>query len=108
MKNKKEKKPRRVLKNLTPLQKKKLNYMDRAEEKGYAFELSTEEFESFIGKQCTYCNELSTGIDRIDSSVGYVMNNCQPCCGICNMMKMRLSHEMFLFKIKTIYEKMNL
>lgn len=44
------------------------------------------------------------GIDRIDSSVGYVISNCVPCCWACNTMKMDHSVNDFFSKIKQIHE----
>lgn len=60
--------------------------------------------------QCTRCNGdyIYNGIDRIDSSKGYILENCVPCCGMCNKMKMDLSQEEFLMKIKEIYENREL
>jgi hypothetical protein len=56
--------------------------------------LTYEEFVSFIGLPCVYCeNKLGTlvqsgiGLDRIDSDKGYCIGNVSPCCGICNMIK---------------------
>jgi hypothetical protein len=39
-------------------------------------------------------------VDRIDSSIGYSVDNCVSCCTICNMMKNILSVEDFLKHIK--------
>ena len=42
---------------------------------------------------CAYCGIETidavkrNGIDRLDSSVGYILDNCVPCCHMCNMMK---------------------
>jgi hypothetical protein len=48
------------------------------------------------------------GVDRLDSSIGYVEGNCLPCCGMCNIMKSDHSKEVFLDKVKQIYEKQRL
>ena len=50
-------------------------------------------------------NITYSGIDRIDSKEGYNINNCVPCCKICNMMKNNLSIDMFLSKIKQIHNR---
>jgi hypothetical protein len=39
------------------------------------------------------------GIDRINSSLGYTIDNCVPCCTRCNRMKMVLLEEDFIFHI---------
>jgi len=44
------------------------------------------------------------GIDRIDSSVGYTIENCVPCCSMCNLMKLDYSPEQFLNQVKKIAE----
>ena len=42
-------------------------------------------------KPCHYCGDVVVhsggGVDRIDSSVGYVEGNVVPCCPTCNVMK---------------------
>ena len=42
------------------------------------------------------------GIDRKDSSIGYVSDNVVPCCEHCNMMKASLSINEFLSHIDRI------
>lgn len=42
------------------------------------------------------------GIDRIDSSIGYVVGNVQTACWTCNRMKGNMSHEDFLTHIRKI------
>ena len=43
------------------------------------------------------------GIDRIDSSKGYVKGNVVPCCGRCNEAKMAISHKEFLSWVEQVY-----
>lgn len=45
------------------------------------------------------------GVDRIDSSKGYEIDNCVPCCGECNTMKMDYSQDDMFHKVKLIYER---
>lgn len=45
------------------------------------------------------------GIDRTDNSTGYILENCIPCCDICNYMKNDLSKDKFIYKISKIYKK---
>ena len=47
--------------------------------------------------------ELVNGIDRLDSSKGYTINNCVPCCSKCNLMKSNFKKEDFLQHISKIY-----
>jgi len=80
--------------------------------------LSLEEFCNIINKNCYYCNSIPTikkyldinneinanGIDRLDSSKDYILENCVPCCKQCNISKSTLSEKEFLNQIKKIYE----
>jgi hypothetical protein len=79
-------------------------YLKRANRKGFAFELTVEEFNRMKELNCEYCGEQANGIDRISSSEGYVHGNMVPCCSMCNMMKLNHSVEKFLKKVSTIYE----
>lgn len=45
---------------------------------------------------------LYSGIDRVDSSKGYVPDNVRSCCWNCNRMKGALSDDQFLSHIKAI------
>ena len=47
---------------------------------------------------CYYCNsrESLNGIDRLDNTQGYAVENCVPCCTRCNFGKCDLSEEEFL------------
>jgi hypothetical protein len=40
-------------------------------------------------------NYIYNGIDRIDSSIGYILSNCRPCCRTCNVAKSDLSETEF-------------
>jgi hypothetical protein len=66
--------------------------------------------------QCIYCGQspkqkhprypdvLYNGLDRIDSSRGYEINNVVPCCGRCNKAKNDMSLEEFKALVVNIYE----
>jgi len=47
---------------------------------------------------------LINGIDRVDSSIGYVLSNIVPCCKDCNTAKNSLSQIQFKNLINRIYE----
>jgi hypothetical protein len=47
------------------------------------------------------------GIDRIDSSKGYVDGNVVPCCKTCNELKSDKSREEFLAQIEAIHRWQN-
>lgn len=82
------------------------SYKARANKKGISFDLTVEHFEFICSKDCVYCGASSRiGIDRIYSGDGYTMDNVQPCCGTCNMMKFTMSHEDFLRHVSKVYNK---
>lgn len=48
------------------------------------------------------------GVDRIDSSRGYDVENCLPCCGMCNRMKNSHPQNLFLDHIRRVYHHLHL
>jgi hypothetical protein len=81
------------------------NYKNAAKSRGFEFNLTLKEFSSFWQKPCTYCGaEIKTiGIDRIDSSKGYYMENCVSCCCICNRMKTNYTTKDFIKHCEDVY-----
>lgn len=91
-------------------------YKKDARIKEVEFRLSKEEMLKIVGLPCVYCgaepSNMSTtstgatfkynGVDRIDSNKGYVLENCSPCCRLCNWMKKDLSVSDFITHIKRI------
>ena len=90
----------------------------RNRKKHLTFELTKEQFLSIVVKPCVYCgtvnsNEhhatncngsfVSNGIDRVDSNIGYTIENCVPCCDVCNRMKLDHSVDVFLGHIEKIF-----
>lgn len=85
------------------------------------WELTREEFRKLVKGNCIFCGaapsrsefrgarqlsaEVFNGIDREDSSLGYVSNNCNSCCTRCNLMKLDMSRTDFLKQIEKIYEE---
>lgn len=73
--------------------------------KGLAFELTLDTLlTAFWQKPCHYCGDPieTVGIDRVDSSKGYVPGNMVPCCSMCNFMKLTSSREDFIAKCKQV------
>ncbi len=89
------------------------------------FYLSESQFEELCRQNCTYCDRSPqyrhvkyrssrngplytgdnlSGIDRIDSKIGYTLENSAPCCGVCNNMKRDLSQVEFIEHVKSILE----
>lgn len=64
----------------------------QAKDRGIPWALSREEYNTLrTSVACTYCRgplaESGVGLDRKDSSLGYVRDNVVPCCGMCNKIK---------------------
>lgn len=85
------------------------SYKRSAQNRGISWGLSIEDFGIITKSDCHYTGlppssiiKTTTsiytynGIDRIDSSKGYVIDNCVPCNGVVNKMKMALPYEEFL------------
>jgi len=63
-----------------------------AKNRGIPFTLTFKEYRLVMSAPCVYqynraLPQARTGIDRIDSTKGYVSGNCQPCCALHNLMK---------------------
>jgi len=69
-----------------------------AKKRGYTFELTFNEFMGFWGLPCHYCggdiNKI--GLDRVDNTIGYTLENVIPCCSLCNTMKHTDTYDNFI------------
>ena len=84
--------------------KRRNSILGNAKTRGIEVCITDEDIKSLISKPCYYCGkEKSDGIDRLDSTKGYIHNNCVPCCSICNKMKNHFSLDTFLNHIDKIY-----
>lgn len=101
------------------------SYKTGAISRNYEFTLSQKEVETLIYSNCYYCGDepkdikyfyskkgvdlthfiLTNGIDRLNNSKGYTLDNCVPCCKFCNQMKSDHSLKEFFEKINKIYNK---
>lgn len=97
-------------------------YEKTAKKKGLEFNLERFLFVRLITDRCFYCgvepqnlcrptyepsderNLLYNGIDRIDSSKGYVEDNVVTCCSTCNYAKRSMTREQFLSWINRVYK----
>jgi len=77
-----------------------------ATDRGYLFALTFDEYCQFINGNCFYCDFKEdgkrNGIDRIDNTIGYEINNCVSCCWKCNWMKSDLSMVEFVDWLENI------
>lgn len=85
-------------------------YRKGAKTRNLDFSLTRDEFDLVTSKVCYYCGEYSgsyfdkkySGIDRINSSIGYNMSNIVPCCEMCNRMKLDYDLDIWIAKMKKI------
>ena len=101
-------------------------YRTGALSRGHVFELTLKEVEKLLYSDCTYCGDspndikyfntknngkdathfiFTNGIDRVDNTKGYTLENCVTCCKMCNQLKSNHTLETFFEKISKIYNK---
>lgn len=99
------------------------NYKFSANKRGYVFEIDYNYFKKLISDKCFYCGSINSnkisekgrskynndkyilyynGIDRMDNSLGYTIENCVSCCSICNMAKKSMPFDKFIYWINTL------
>jgi hypothetical protein len=81
-----------------PLQFRFSHIKMRAKQDKITLSLTFEEYVAIATNNCFYCGlqNQTFGIDRIDSSHGYEVNNCVSSCQPCNRMKQRTNQHDFL------------
>ena len=96
-------------------------YKRNAKKRGHEFLLTREEFTYLTQQNCHFCGiapfrkvkywnkknsvpYIYNGIDRLDSSIGYILDNCASCCKDCNVAKNIKSVHDFLSWVKRIYD----
>jgi len=115
-----EKRPRSdKAKDNTPAKNKLFyKYRMQAKRRNIEFKLKQKDFLQIIEQKCFYCGAehsnteitpsghilLYNGIDRLDNTRGYELDNVVPCCKICNHMKSDLPYDVFKEQIKKVYE----
>jgi hypothetical protein len=83
------------------------NYKSRSKEKNKEYELTKNEFNKIVKQNCYLCggnNSKGIGIDRFNNDIGYVLENCKPCCSYCNFMKKNIDYNDFLKQVKNIVD----
>ena len=93
-----------------PIKSRYVQYKASAKARGKDFNLTFGEFKSYWNQPCYYCGNPIDGIglDRVNSNIGYHVNNVVPCCTQCNTAKMAVTQSEFFAMIKRIYELHNL
>jgi len=95
------------------------NYKSSAKKRNISFNLDIEEFLHLTQNSCYYCgiepsqitksrdSEYAyNGIDRVDNSKDYTLDNCVACCSVCNYAKRDMDVEQFRNWIKRLYINM--
>jgi len=97
------------------------NYRHWAKTRNKVFGLTNEQARELFIQDCYYCGrppqKVTTtawgdefkhnGIDRIDNSKGYELDNCVTCCYLCNLSKHTDSKQEFITWIKRLQEYKN-
>lgn len=97
------------------------NYTGRSEERGLGkVKLTYDEFYQLSQSPCHYCGAVKSntctpikgrkygesfsynGIDRIDSTKGYELFNCVPCCKTCNVAKSNMPYDTFIAWVRKV------
>jgi len=83
---------------LSPKEKLFKAYQNSANTRNIEFKISEEEFKGFVAQPCYLCGvnvdgKNKNGIDRFNNDIGYLLENCRPCCGHCNLLKKELKYE---------------
>ena len=100
------------------------DYRRRCRLKNREFALGYSEFKALVTSPCFYCGQDPTaraynsrngkgrkkrvehsanGIDRLDSAVGYVLDNCVSCCMQCNLSKLDFTVDEWLDHVRRLY-----
>lgn len=84
-------------------------YKGTAKRRNINFNITIEEFMQFWNRPCDYCGSeiIGIGIDRVDNSKGYDMDNLVSCCAWCNKMKLTYTKEEFINHCKEIIKFTN-
>jgi hypothetical protein len=76
-------------------------YKSRAKKKHLSFDLTRDDYKRLINTPCHYCQREITetnlsGIDRVDNSLGYSLDNVVSCCSQCNQMRTNIPQNEFI------------
>jgi hypothetical protein len=78
-------------------------YKNRAQARGYSWEITDSQAVWLMQQKCAYCEqEVAGGIDRAKNEYGYTVLNSVPCCASCNYRKHTLSIKAFIVSVNQI------
>lgn len=97
--------------------------LERCKKHNIEVTITVNDYENLSKQNCFYCNDAPkkvnrfanrkyvntedlyvNGVDRLDSKIGYIFENCVPCCTSCNYAKHTLTYDEFMDKILKIYK----
>lgn len=79
------------------------NIKNGAIQRNLQFGLTFYQFMQFWGKPCVYgCTIETIGLDRIDNTTGYFVENLRPMCSAHNQMKMDRTQDEFIEKCRQV------
>lgn len=107
-------------------------YKNGAKKRNFNWDLTYEDFVKLTESNCAYCGKepkrwncfeaapslqkdtpntnwdlytvFINGVDRVDSKMGYTIDNCVPCCTECNRAKNDMTVDAFKQHVKRMYE----
>ena len=98
------------------------SYVLSAKDRGLSFELTREDVRVITSQRCVYCggepsyrknaymprngDYVCNGIDRVDNTKGYTIDNCVPCCRTCNLAKSNTTLTEFRAWVARVYDHM--
>lgn len=110
---------RKVKNNRSLLVKLYGQYRYKAKIRGLTFTINIDEFQGLIFNRCYLCGSppqnrihrrnivgelIYNGLDRVDSSRGYEIDNVKACCFKCNIMKMKTPLKDFKRQVSKIFK----
>lgn len=76
--------------------------------RGWTFTLTFPQFKKLLSLPCNYCgSSINIGLDRVDSTKGYIKGNVLPCCPTCNIAKSDMSYLNFISHCRRIVDCQN-
>jgi len=97
------------------------SYKKNAEKRGIKYNITEEQFKEITQRDCYYCGAkpsnsfeqpksngayIYNGMDRINSTKGYTIDNVVPCCRACNQAKSNYTIEEFKDWVLRVYVKL--
>jgi deoxycytidylate deaminase len=93
------------------------SYRNEAKRRQLEFSISKTFFKDMAQQDCAYCGappstaktsahdeHVYSGIDRIRNDIGYIEENCAPCCTRCSFFKSSMDNDTFIETISAIYK----